>query len=143
MSFKLSEKFVQIADRVDNWEESVRLASAPLLEEGYIGLSYIGEMIKTAIDLNFYIVIMPLVAMPHARNDGSVLKNGYSVLKLNEPVMFDDEMVSLIIPLACVDNDSHMKMLMSIASVLGDESVLNELLASNDVKKIVELFKGE
>lgn len=147
MDFILNEDFVQVVEEVKDWETSIRQASEPLLAHGYIDDSYIEDMIKTAIDLNFYIVIMPEVAMPHARNNDNVYKNGFSVMTLRKSTNFSVEYksseddVKIIIPLACVDNESHMNMLMNIAGILGDEEKLEKLKQALTKEEILEVFK--
>lgn len=148
MEFKLSEAQVQIIDSVDSWQEAIKIASQPLLDLGYIKEEYVKEMIATTSELNFYIVIMPLVAMPHSRGDGVVFKNSFSVLKLREQVFFSEgdsgeDPVTIVIPLACVDAASHMKMLMSISGVLSDTEKMDILFKSEDHTEIVKLFEGE
>lgn len=141
----IEKDFIQVMERVDTWKDAIRIAATPLLKNGFIQESYIDAMIQTVLDFGSYIVIAPYIAMPHARSDTRVLKNAISILKLKEPVYFDkqeDSKATLIMPIACVDNEKHLTMLASIAEVLGDEDSMNLLLETNDQQKLYEIFKN-
>lgn len=141
---QMDKRLIQTAPCVPTWKEAIRMAASPLLSFHYIKESYIDAMIQTVIDLGSYIVIAPYFAMPHARNDGNVIQNGVSILKLKEPVYFDkkeDSKATFIMPIACVDNEHHLKMLGSLATILSDEATMKRLLSTNDIQEIYAVFK--
>lgn len=146
MKLQVIEKgFIQTMDKVDTWKDAIQIAAAPLVKKKYIKESYIDAMIQTVLDLGSYIVIAPYVAMPHARSDGRVLKNAISILKLKEPIYFDEQEDSkalFIMPLACVDNNHHLTMLSCIADILGDVEKMNQILETNDKQQLYEIFKN-
>lgn len=146
MKLQVIEKdFIQTMDKVDTWKDAIHIAVAPLVKKKYIKESYIDAMIQTVLDLGSYIVIAPYVAMPHARSDGRVLKNAISILKLKEPIYFDEQEDSkalFIMPLACVDNNHHLTMLSCIADILGDVEKMNQILETNDKQQLYEIFKN-
>lgn len=135
---------IQIMDEVENWEKAIEISSSPLLEKGYINKNYVEGMKQTVKDLGAYIVLVPGFAMPHARGDLGVFKNSCSILKLNKPVYFDDtdeSMANIIMPIACVDNNDHMKMIKLLANILEDSETLTKLLSSQNKEEICHLFK--
>lgn len=141
---KLDKRLIQSLQCVPTWEEAIRIAATPLLQLHYIKEGYIEAMIQTVIDLGSYIVIAPNIAMPHARNDGDVLQNAFSILKLKEPINFgtkEDSKVTLIIPIACVDNEHHLTMLANLATILSDEKITKQLFAANDIQDIYAVFE--
>ena len=136
---------IQCRDSVENWEEAIRVAAQPLLNKGYIQEQYIDAMIQTVNELGAYIVIAPRIAMPHAANQTGTTCNSFAVLKLKKGVYFDeqeDSLADLILPLACVDNESHMLMLQAIATVLGDSETMEKLLSTEDGDEIYQIFKN-
>lgn len=140
----IEKDLIQTMERVATWTDAIRIAAAPMLQKGYIQESYIDAMIQTVLDLGSYIVIAPNIAMPHARSDGRVFRNAISILKLKEPVYFDeqeDSKATFIMPIACVDNENHLAMLASVAEILGDADIMNQLLETNDQQKLYEMFK--
>lgn len=141
----IEKGFIQTMDKVDTWKDAIQIATAPLVKKKYIKESYIDAMIQTVLDLGSYIVIAPYVAMPHARSDGRVLKNAISILKLKEPIYFDEQEDSkalFIMPLACVDNNHHLTMLSCIADILGDVEKMNQILETNDKQQLYEIYKN-
>lgn len=135
---------IQIIDEVENWEKAIEMSSSPLLEKGYINKNYVEGMKQTVRNLGAYIVLVPGFAMPHARGDLGVFKNSCSILKLNKPVYFDnteESMAKIIMPIACVDNSNHMKMIQILANVLEDSDTLTKLLNSQNKEEIFNIFK--
>lgn len=132
---------IHTKDHVSDWKEAIRVAALPLLHKGNISENYIDAMIANVVENGPYIVIMPRVAMPHARVEEGSYKTGTSVLKLRDGVMFpQDKEVQLIIVLSAKDNDAHMQLLSDMVDVFMDEDKMAALLACNDVDTIRELL---
>lgn len=142
--FSLTESYIQFFDSVGSWEEAVRLSSKPLFDGGKVKQSYIDGMIDSVKEHGPYIVIAPNIAIPHARPETGSIKIGYSIMKLKEPVVFDDEgesKASLFIALSCVDSERHIEMLQEIVMILSDEKKHDALFAATTKKEILEIFK--
>lgn len=139
----LSKDCIQIVEFVSDWQAAIQLAAQPMLKKGMIEERYIEAMIETVHTLGAYIVIAPNIAMPHARSESGALKNGFAILKLKTPVLFDEtkeSQATLILPISCVDNATHMKMLQALAAVLGDPTLTTQVLNSNDIDEIYNIF---
>ena len=141
----LSADKVQIKEQVDNWEQGIALAAQPLLNQDYFEQSYITTMVDSVKKLGPYIVIAPEIAIAHARPNDEVNKIGLSLLKLNQHINFSEEghYASLIFVLSAVDNEGHLEILRHLATTLGDQEVVNQLLKAQEVKDILNIFKGE
>ena len=141
----LSADKVQIKEQVDNWEQGIALAAQPLLNQDYFEQSYITSMIDSVKKLGPYIVIAPEIAIAHARPNDEVNKIGLSLLKLNQHInfLFVVHYASLIFVLSAVDNEGHLEILRHLATTLGDQEVVNQLLKAQEVKDILNIFKGE
>ena len=72
----ISERNIQIMEKVKDWKESIKIASQPLLEDNYIKSDYITAMISNIEKFGFYIVITDKVALPHSRPENGALKTG-------------------------------------------------------------------
>lgn len=141
----LEKECIQIMEEAKDWKDAIRIASTPLLKKGIINDCYIQAMMDTVLELGAYIVLAPNFALPHARGECGALKNGFSILKLKKPVYFDeseDSKAQFIMPIACVNNDNHMKMLQALAEVLGDPQILEQAIQSNDIDEIYNLFSN-
>ncbi|MDV2682956.1 BglG family transcription antiterminator [Alkalihalophilus lindianensis] len=134
---------IQIVDKVSSWQEAVEVASSPLLENNSISQKYIDAMIANIDELGPYVIIAPHVAIPHARPEAGVSKLGMSLLKLNEPIAFSEEerhQASLLFVLAATDNETHLKALSQLTTLLSDEGNIEKLLHSEDVIEIQNLI---
>lgn len=142
----LKREMIQIKDKVDNWQEAIRLASSPLLDIQAIEPCYIDAMITNIEKLGSYVVLAPNVAIPHARPEDGVKKLSMSLLKLNEPISFspDDpnKNVHLIFVLAAVDNYSHLKALSQLTELLEEEENIEQMIEMTKVESFIKLIQS-
>lgn len=90
-------KFVET---VGSWQEAIRLGAKPLLAQGIIEEAYIDAMIQNVLDNGNYIILLPQVAMPHARPEAGSNGIGMTFLHLDQPVLFPgDEPVKVLFTL--------------------------------------------
>lgn len=143
----LCEEHLEFRSKVTDWKEAIALAAQPLLIDQIIEKKYISAMIENVLNLGDYMVLVPRVAMPHARPESGALKTGFSILKLEEPVVFGEkQLVYLIICLATNDNEAHLAMLQKISSLIDEEEKVDELLKTTtktEFIKISERFINE
>ena len=62
------------------WEDAVRQAGALLEKAGAIAPAYTQAMVDMVREMGPYIVIMPGVALAHARPEGNVTRNSIAVV---------------------------------------------------------------
>ena len=134
---------IQIIDFVKDWEESIEIASKPLLKKDIIEEKYIKAMIKSIKELGFYVVLRKNVAMPHARPEEGAKGTGISLLKLKKPVIYGNEEIYLIIVLASENADSHIKILMKLVELFQDDESIESLIKAEmmeEIEKVIEKF---
>lgn len=139
----LTEDKINIEDQVSDWQIAIQQAAQPLLEQDYIEEGYIDAMINSVKELGPYIVIAPEIAIAHARPDENVHKVGLSLLKLNQHINFaeDSHYASLIFVLSATDSKSHLDILQSLAGILGNQYVVNQLIEAKDESEIITILK--
>ncbi|MDY5060458.1 PTS sugar transporter subunit IIA [Staphylococcus simulans] len=139
----LTKDKIKVQDQVPDWSQAITEAAQPLLEQDYIETGYIDAMIDSVKEFGPYIVIAPEIAIAHARPEDNVNKVGLSLLKLNESINFaeDSHYASLIFVLSATDNTSHLNVLQSLAGLLGNKEVVNQLLESKNSDEIIEIIK--
>lgn len=137
----LTETFIQVQLSPANWEEAIRQGAAPLLQADVIESGYIDAMINTVHDLGPYIVIMPEVAIPHARPEDGAKEVGLAFANFKQPVIFPgDKEVKAMIVLSAKDQNAHLKALADMTELLGNEKSLKILKEAQDKESILSLI---
>ncbi|WP_070120930.1 BglG family transcription antiterminator [Bacillus marinisedimentorum] len=140
----LTEQTIRFQDRASSWEEAIQIAAEPLVEQDYIQEEYIEAMIDNVKKMGAYIVIAPRIALPHARPEEGVKRLGMSLLLLKEPVHFSEKekhRANLIIVLAAIDNQTHLKALAQLSEMLSDEENIDRLIAAASPKEVVGIIE--
>ncbi|MFJ7306177.1 PTS sugar transporter subunit IIA [Peribacillus frigoritolerans] len=135
----LNMQTIQLQQQVSDWKEAIQVAAKPLVDLGTVEERYVDAMIE-AIETNGpYVVITPGVAIPHARPEQGVRSLSMSLLKLDEAVDFaPDKPVRLIIILAAVDNDSHLRALIQLTQLLNEPANIEEIVSTSDKSVLME-----
>jgi mannitol operon transcriptional antiterminator len=136
---------IQLVEKVKDWQEAIRVAAEPLRRDGSITDNYVHAMIQTVNKMGPYIVVGPKVAIPHARPEDGVNKLGMSFLKLTHCVPFSDERkhdVQMVIVLATIDGDTHLKALSQLSDMLSNETNIKNISEAKDANLIFELVKA-
>ena len=144
LSRLLNPQVVKLKAEADDWREAVRIAGNLLVENGLVEKVYVQAMIDLVEELGHYIVIMPGLALPHARASDGVLKNGLSLVTLKEPVFFNhpqNDPVHVLIAFCAQGNDTHLEVLARLARILGQVDFLSRAIAAQSLSEVQKLFK--
>lgn len=128
-------------DRVATWQDGVRLAAKPLLKRGDIEPSYVEKSIAMVDEAEPYIVIAPLVAIPHAGPEDGVKRLGMSMLRLAQSVKLGAYSVQLIVCLASPDRQSHLKALMQFNNMIAEPRNVERLIRAKDDSEIAAMIE--
>jgi mannitol operon transcriptional antiterminator len=128
--------------RVTNWEDAIRFASKPLLNQGFITGSYIEKMILNITKLGPYVVISDNFALPHANPEDGVHKTGMSMLLLEEPVNMLGKMVRVLVVLASRDNEQHLRALQQLTKLLSDKEDQKVIMNTTDRSRMISLIQA-
>lgn len=134
---------IQFVDSVKTWEEGLRLSAQPLLEKGIITGEYVDAIVENVHTNGNYIIILPEIAMPHARKEYGALKTGISFLSLKTPTYFPEQTpVSLFFTLSADTDDGHLELLSDLAELLMDETVVEQLKLATTNEDVINILKG-
>lgn len=136
---------VQIAVQASHWEDAIRKAARPLLENGAITSAYVEEMIQSLHKNGPYFVLTKGIALAHARPECGVNRGAVSFTTLKPGVPFgseENDPVELIITLAATDSESHLNLLTELADVMMDEARLEQLFAAPTPEAFCTLLRG-
>jgi mannitol operon transcriptional antiterminator len=139
----LKEEFIQIRSVVTDWKEAIRTAAEPLWKNGCITEDYIQAMIENIVKMGPYIVIAPKVAIPHARPEDGVNELSMSLLKLRNTVPLTDQKIHdihLVIVLAAIDGETHLKALSQLTELLSEEKNMREMTLAETSNEIFNLI---
>lgn len=144
----LPETAIGIGMEATDWRGAIRAAGSLLVDSGATTADYTGEMIETVEKLGPYIVIIPGLALAHARPSPSVLRTGMSWAALGTPVEFGNEQndpVRLVVGLAAVDHTEHSGGLAQLARMLSEPARMDALMAAAspaEVRRIISDYEG-
>lgn len=141
----LKEQCISLNAQVKDWEEAVRLSGELLLKNNYVKESYIEAMVKTVKEMGPYIVILPGIAMPHARPEDGVREIGISIVTLKEAVSFgsyENDPVKVIIAIASTDHISHMKALSQLMNVMENENFLQNIIKAKKEEEVIKYMQN-
>jgi ascorbate PTS system EIIA or EIIAB component len=118
----------------------VQQAGALLVASGGVEERYVTAMNQALNTLGPYMVIVPGVALLHARPEDGARRLCMSLLTLDPPVPFgnpDNDPVTVAFALAAADNESHLKALAQLAALLGDEKAMAAIRAATSIDEVL------
>lgn len=141
----LKRDYVLIKDQVVDWREGIRLACHPLLEDELISNNYVESLINEHNHQELYCFLGPYMAIPHTLPENGVQGDGFSMLILSEPVLFENgRPISIIVPLAIVSQTSHLRAIVQLAELSENKQDMLSLIEAEDGKqayKIIEKYR--
>ena len=138
----LIEENIQFMDEIGDWTDAIKKVAKPLLTNDSITNQYVDVMIENVETMGPYIIIGEQVAIPHARPEFGVKKLGMSLLKLAEPTYLlgeEQNKVDIFICLAAIDNQTHLKALAQLTTLLSDPIKLELLKKAQKKQDILDL----
>ncbi|WP_301336115.1 BglG family transcription antiterminator [Paenibacillus sp. FJAT-26967] len=139
----LPASMIRVQPRASDWRTAIRMASEPLLREGRIEEAYVQAMIDKVEALGPYIVVAPGIAIAHGKPQDGVKRLGMSLLRLEEAVAFSDQerhQVQVILVLAAIDGESHLKALSELTILLREEKSLTRLKEAGTIQELAGLI---
>ncbi|MGT2933708.1 BglG family transcription antiterminator [Streptococcus catagoni] len=142
----ITEQTYQVSSETLGWKDAIRQAAQPLLESGQIKETYPEAMIAKVEEFGPFINLGKGIAIPHARPEDGVNAVGMSMLVLEKPIyLLDDpkQEIFLLICIAAIDNETHLKALSHLTTILRDKKQVQALLDSRSYEDIKEIIKEE
>ena len=134
---------IRLKVRADSWDQAIYEAGALLLKSGKIKQAYIQQMIESVTTYGPYIVIIPHVAIAHARPDENVLEEGMSLITLEKPVHFGNKAndpVDIVFAFAAKSSNGHLTTIAQLSSFLENEQHLMDIRNSRDINEVFQLI---
>ena len=127
-------------NKVETWQEMVRLASQPLIDNHCIQTRYVDAMIELMDQHGFYMYIGPGVLLLHAKPTDGVNELCMSMMKLDKPYQFDKAdvpSVDLVFVLGATNDNSHLTALFQLNDLVQSPGFLDALRKTETQSEII------
>ncbi|SUO93580.1 PTS sugar transporter subunit IIA [Suttonella ornithocola] len=146
LSEMLDKKHFLFADSFATWQEAIRASCQPLEADGTVDNTYSQQIIDCINKYGPYIVIAPMIAMPHSQeNAEGVHGTAISFMKTQEIVAFDpddrEKDARLFFTIATQNHEQHLKNISALAMMLDNEALIEDLLIAETEKDLRELCR--
>ncbi len=140
--FLSQNQYIQIGIEDDCWSSIIEIAASPLIAGGFVTADYPQAVIDNTNQYGPYYVFDEGIAMPHARPECGVIKNGFSMVTLAHPISIKgSEPVDIIVMFGGVDSDSHItEGIASIVELLDQEETLTRIRHATTIDEILRLL---
>lgn len=128
---------------VKDWKEAVKYSTSLLEKSGAITEEYYQAIIKNTNEYGPYYIIVPEVAMPHARPENGVLKDAFSLVTLKNPVVFEgsDDNISILVTLAATSTENHNEFgIVQVAELFENEENVEKIKNAREISEVLELI---
>lgn len=102
---------IKLKEECKDWKEVVFKGVGLLEENGFVNEVYRERIIENFYEFGPYMVISPQIVLLHARPEDGVIKTGFSILTLENPINFGSELndpVKLVFTFCSIDNKDHI-----------------------------------
>ena len=138
-------KFV---DRVDSWQEAVKLSCESLAKTGYVSDNYYQQIVDCIEKYGPYVVFEHYVAMPHSQEGAEgAEKTAVGFMRVKEDVYFgkdedgEDKVARLFFTLAAKDPNEHLDNMQQLMQIFTNEPLLDALMAAETPEDILKAEK--
>ena len=143
LEYLVKNDSIKVKQKAGTWEDAVRITFRPLLEKGVIKEEYIDSVIERTHELGPYYILAPGLAMPHERPEKGVLKDGFSFITLEKPVVFPDgQDVDILLGFSATSSEVHSnESIPQIVMLFDDEAAFEKIRKAESTDEIIELLK--
>lgn len=141
----ISDATFQYGVKATTREDAIRKAAQPLIQGGKIESNYVDAIVNSLEETGAYCVLVPHVALAHARTTDGALDNSLSVTVLDEPVVFENEIndpVKYVFILSTLSNENHLSALAGFSELLEDRAFFELLENHNNPEKVKNYIKN-
>lgn len=141
----LKEELIRLDVDAKDWEDAVKQAASPLLENNKIKQSYIDSIISVVKETGPYFVIAPHIALPHTRPEMGAIENALGVAVLKTPIEFGNKYndpVKYLFTLSAVDTHQHSDVLGELSRFLDNDSFYDMLDNASTPAEVMEYIRN-
>lgn len=139
--FIQEKKSCALQVQVSDWKEAVRTGVDLLVQSQVAEPRYYESILSMVQEYGPYFVIVPGVAMPHARPEMGALATGFSLVTLASPVAFghqDNDPVDVVLCICAKDaQDMNETAIIEAMNLFDDEQYIQRLRAARTLEDVV------
>lgn len=142
----VNKSFIRLGVVATDREEAIQKAATPLVDAGMIEQRYIEAIIRSMKDNGPYFVLLPHVALPHARPEEGAIGNALGIAALKEPVVFGNESndpVKYIFTLSAIDDGQHLESLAQLSQLLDEPGFFEVLDRATDPQEVIDYLESK
>ena len=136
-----NEKLIRLHIHAKNWEDAIRQAAQPLIDEHKVKQEYVDDMVQGVKENGPYIVITKHIALPHARPESGTLESAIGISTLDTPIEFGNDAndpVKFLFCLSAKDNMEHLQALAELAEMFENDEFYQVLENAKNEKEIMD-----
>ena len=114
-----------------------------MIESGAVQPQYYDAIVESTEEYGPYYILMPGMAMPHARPEAGVNRDAFSLITLTEPVTFSDgKEVSVLLSLAATSSKIHTSVAIpQIIALFELENSIERIKACKSDEEVLALIE--
>jgi len=137
----LSENFIQVAEKEISWKEAISLASRPLVNQSYINISYVEDILESYPKISSNIILGKHTAIPHSVVESGSYETGMSLLKLKKPILSSSgKEIFIIIVVSTTIQKNHIKAINQLLQIVTNEQSINKLVHAQTKEEIYQIL---
>ena len=145
VEYLIAKKAIRARVVASDWKEAVRAGVDILIAHGAAQQSYYDAIISGTEKNGPYFVLMPYVALPHARPERGALDQGYSLVTLKKAVNFgsdENDPIGILLSFAAKNSDTQLEgALAQAVTIFEDESVVHAIATARSRRRIEKILK--
>lgn len=132
---------ITIIKSVDSFEDAIRKSSMPIVGSAHIEPRYVEAMVAENTKDESYIIMGEGIVIPHAAPEDGVNDVAMSLLKIDEGIQFSGEVIHLVVVIAAVDKQQHLKALLQLKDLAQAKSARDSVFNAESKEEIHALLQ--
>lgn len=125
-----------------SWEDAIRISGEMLVEDSACTYNYIDETIDKIREFGSYMVTDGKLAIPHSRNENTILKTAISLVTFEEDIVFPNNTpVRTVLMFSSADGSEHLEALSNFMDLCMNHRFLKKLEDDISVKKVKDTIR--
>ncbi len=140
----LTANTIRLGAEAADWREAVKLGVDLLIGADLVEPRYYDAVVSMTEELGPWYVLAPGLAMPHARPEEGVKRDGFALVTLKTPVAFgseDNDPIDILITLAATDAKTmNEESIVQVATLFDDEARIDRIRAAKTRADLEAIF---